>query len=93
MKKILRENIHVDIAPLSHGYFEEGIIKICKGIKEQILRHIDDVASVSVVWEGRSICGFCSRDWEVNEDPKDPDLGMNEPLCCTKAQDEWREER
>lgn len=89
MRKLLRENIHVDVEPCSHGYFEEGIIKTCEGIKEQVLRHIDDVAQVSVVWEGRSVCSFCGRDWEVNENPGDPDYDLDEPTCCAAAQEEW----
>lgn len=90
MKKLLRENLHVDVEP-AEGYdrSEEGIIGICEGIKEQVLRHIDDVASVSIVWESLPICSFCGGTWEVNKDPLDPDWELDEPVCCVAAQEEW----
>jgi len=89
-EKLLRENIHIDVEP-ADGYdrSEQGIINICKGIKEQILRHIDDVADVAITWEDHFVCSFCGFDWETNENPLDPDWELGEPVCCTAAQEEW----
>jgi len=92
-KIILRENIHLEVYPhRSLRDDEDDTILDCKYMKEQIERHIDDVANVDVTWNSRTVCSFCGLDWEVNDRSDDPDCLLGEPLCCAKAQDEWRKE-
>ena len=59
----------------------------------EIKRHIDNVESAIVRWDIKHICEFCDSDWEVNENGNDPDFLKDEPLCCTKASDEFRANR
>lgn len=94
MKELVRENIHIDVEPaMGFDNTEKGIIKICKGIKDQILRHIDDVAQVSITWDPCSVCSFCQYPWEVIEDLDDPECELGMPVCCLKAEEEWRKDK
>ncbi len=54
--------------------------RLNKMIRE-IKRHIDNVQSVTLSIP--DICEFCGSNWELDE-------GL--PACCTKAQEEAREE-
>ncbi len=87
-KKTLKENIRVEVTP-SYIKSEEDQISVCNDIVKQIERHIDDLGNVYTTWDVLEICEFCGYDWEVNEDPNDPDYKIGEPICCTAAQEEF----
>lgn len=93
VKKLIRENIRLEVTPGRLLYDDETeIMKLCQGIKKQIVRHIDDIDEVNIIWDEKEICEFCKGEWEVNErldNNNTWDLG--EPVCCQKAQKEWRE--
>lgn len=48
-------------------------------VARQIRRHVDGVASVTVITA--SECRYCSRDPEFDD--------KEGPCCCTQAQQEW----
>lgn len=50
---------------------------------QQIKRHVDNVTAVTFIEDSVDSCSFCAYDWEVDE--------QGIPLCCDKAQEEWRE--
>jgi len=78
-------NHRVEVTPVTWRYREdshEDMRKECRSLVEQINRHVDGAASSDIVWDTETVCSFCERDWEVDDK-------TGEPLCCTKAQDEW----
>lgn len=60
---------------------EKDYLQRCKEIKDQIMRHVDDVHSVDIEYDTEEICSHCGYAWEI--DPED-----NLPLCCSKAIEE-----
>jgi len=56
--------------------------KTCNDLEKSILRHCDDVDSISVEWDSVYVCSDCGWTWEVDEN--------GEPMCCQKAADEWK---
>lgn len=52
-----------------------------KGLREDIIRHIDGVDDVKYEWDIREICEFCNERWELWEDGDEKGL----PVCCDKA--------
>lgn len=97
MAKVTKKiNIRVEVYPeiyLKALSSEKQELIDANHIVAQIERHVDDVADIHVVYETEIICEYCGWDWEINEDPDDPDFGLGEPFCCAKAQKEWREEK
>ena len=96
-KKINKENIRVEVHPVqsylpeNHINWADDVIKDCKDIIEQIKRHIDNVNYVGVEYDTREICEFCKSEWEVNKGAGAwGDLPIDIPVCCEKAQDEWK---
>jgi hypothetical protein len=91
MKKILHENIRVVLEPAVFNFQDDDSIKRdCSKIIEQIKRHVDGVEHASIEWDSQAICSYCENSWEVNVDEADPDWEVGEPVCCTKAQEEWK---
>lgn len=87
---------HVEIEQESPGrypgrdphYALEDEKRICKGIVDQIKRHVDGVASVMVVEEAEVICEHCGGLWTEGNDPDNAG-------CCDADVDEMdkRKER
>lgn len=93
MKKIIKENVRVEVTPKYYLRVSlKNNIRDCEDMVSQIKKHVDGVGFCEVVWDSIETCEFCGTEWEVNEDPNDPDVGLGEPLCCTKAQREWEEQ-
>ena len=95
-KKILKENIRVEV-DLGRTWFsyretEKDQIRSAEDIIFQIKRHVDDVGRCEIIWDESTVCEYCEYELEVNEDPDDPDWALGEPVCCIKAQEEWKEE-
>jgi len=65
----------------------------CRDIVAQVKRHIDNIGWIGVEYDVREICEYCGNEWEVNQDPNDPDWELGQPLCCDKAIEEWEKER
>ena len=91
MKKTIKENIRVTVSPDLPFYpiSDDEEIQKCKGIIEQIKRHVDDFDYVGIEYDTRHICEFCDSKWEVCEDDNDPDSLKGEPMCCVKAGEEF----
>jgi len=87
---IHKENIRVEVEPKLWGIgiaeTEKDQVRACKDIVEQIERHVDGVGLCQVLWDSVSYCEFCGYKWETDED-------TGEPLCCKKAQDEWKKNK
>lgn len=71
-------------------------------ISNQIKRHVDGVARVTVHWDTETVCSHCGYPWEVltAEDierypdwAEQPGDGPGLPACCEAAQAEWRAEQ
>lgn len=70
----------------------------CEEIKKQIKQHVDNVLYVSIEKDTTEICEYCQNEWEVatvdDIDVGEPDEYtwiINEPMCCNKASNEWRD--
>ena len=89
MKKVERLNFRaVADVPSGFGAFDEHQAeRDGRTIVDQIKRHCD-VDSAHLEWDTEVTCEFCGFAWEIVTDTADPDLGM--PICCSKAQEEWR---
>lgn len=84
MKEKTKENFRVEVEPALRYLInpkEEYVMNICNSIKNQVLRHVDEVGCVRVVWDTLSTCEHCGYGWEIDKE------GM--PVCCIKAIDEW----
>lgn len=86
MKKLLvRDNFRVEVVPRHWGSAtEQQKMDDAQAIAKQIHRHIDDIDTVSVDWDGKTVCGHCGLDWEEDED------GV--PCCCRAAQVDFEKE-
>lgn len=96
MKKILKENIRVEVYPYHYRLSkqtEESIIRDCGYIASSILRHVDDIDTAYVTWDMKTICEFCHLEWEESKDNSDPDFPIGMPLCCDKAIKEWEKSK
>lgn len=77
----IRENLRVEIYPNEPWIFnksrklEDALEQACNSIVQQVKRHIDDVHSVSFVYDTRYACEHCGADW--TEESKDYNGG-----CC-----------
>ncbi len=100
MKEILRDNDHLVILPVLINP-EDWIIPPkmddrLESIKEGILRHVDNITQIHIKYDTIEVCSYCKSPWEVVEeleewgDVKGIQLGM--PVCCEKAQTEWKQE-
>lgn len=69
--------------------------RICKGIEQDIRRHVDGVAAIYI--ENTAVCKFCGcRIETADKDEPESDIVTGQPLCCDKAVelfDEWRAEK
>ena len=85
MAKVLKQSNHrVEVFPVTWRYREdshEDMKKECRSLIDQIERHVDGYSSMDTIWDTETVCSFCGYDWEVGPG--------EEPLCCTKAADEW----
>ena len=71
--------------------WSQNLKRDAEDIKEQILRHVDDISRVEVNWDIEEKCSFCGFDWEVNDNPNDDIWEMNEPVCCEQAREEFKQ--
>ena len=92
-KKSIIESANVVIDPDGRYMSEQQIKALCDDIVSQVKRHVDGVAWCGTVINRKDICEFCGLEWEVNEDPDDPDFGLGEPICCVMAQEEWKDNK
>ena len=86
MKKQRQTNFHVDIEPdrMTWSRDEERIDsanrEACRGIAEQVKRHIDNIGSVQVLWDVEVTCSFCGSRWTEDSDT------FNGGCCCQDAE-------
>jgi hypothetical protein len=104
MKITIREDFRVVVGPITpHGRLTDeqvaaSLERQCREIKWQIERHVDGLGGVSVQWTTRAECSFCGLGWEeetaegIAAYPDDfgPGDGPGLPVCCERAQVEWR---
>ena len=99
MSKITKqENYRVVITPSGWGYIiapddptrNSQLKEICADIVKDVKHHIDNIENVLIKWDTVETCSFCGGGWEVNEDENDDTWELGEPVCCKKAQDEWK---
>lgn len=91
MKVERKINIRVEVEPRTPLYYlsessekrEKYEFELCRGIEEQIKRHVDDVDYISIMYENYAFCSYCENEWEEDE--------HGCPLCCNEAITEWRE--
>ena len=83
MKIIEKSNFRVEVFAKDYNWRNltpEEETKACDDIVQQIERHVDNVGSVSTVWDTKELCEFCRYRWEIDE--------RGVPVCCQKAIDE-----
>lgn len=115
MKITTHDNFRVVVTPKRLGDFgwmslpddrasrnpEADMRERCQEIAEQVKRHVDNVAAVSVASDVTHTCSFCHYEWEelTAEQATDPGNLVDghsvagEPVCCQWAIDEFRTER
>lgn len=87
MKQVKTKNYRVVVEPRMYTYIrryltEEQYRRVCNEIIEQIKRHVDDVLDVQIEFDSEYTCEYCENTWEEDEN--------GEPMCCGKAQEEWK---
>lgn len=72
---------------------EQDYQERCEEIAAQAIRHIDNVRHAAVEFDEDVACSHCCLPWheQVEGDVSDYPLGI--PLCCEKAQKEWRDKK
>lgn len=88
-KVIKKENYSIVIIPKTDIYgislSESTQERDRKEMVEQIKRHVDNVHDVYIDCDTYEACSFCGYNWEVDE--------TGAPLCCTKAINEYNEQK
>ena len=94
MRVAKKENIRVEVEPYDYsaGTYVDDIVQTCEAIKDQIKRHVDDVAYIHVMYDTNYYCSHCGYGWETITDPKDDDGPVGLPVCCQKAIEEFAAE-
>lgn len=93
MKKKIVTGIHLELEIPYANYLGRELKLLsahyereAKDLQEFIRDHRScDQYTIHVVKETETICEFCNDEWET--------LDSGEPVCCTKAQEEWNEEQ
>ncbi|MER7365985.1 hypothetical protein [Nonomuraea wenchangensis] len=77
-----------------------AVLNVLHEMTSDIRRHVDHVAGVTITFDTRAVCSYCGNEWEEvtaddlashPDDYKDHILG--EPMCCTRAAEEFRHNR
>lgn len=78
--KMRKDDIRVIVYPNPNHYqnSERQDYLDCESIREQIKRHVDNVASIEIVWDETRLCKYCG--FEPSEDEN------GYPYCCDEAQ-------
>lgn len=93
MKITINENFRIIVLP-DFAYLPTSFdVKQCNNMIAEIKRHVDGVKSAEIEYDPVERCSFCMSTWEVNQDPNDPDVYFGEPICCDKAQQEFRAQK
>jgi len=84
MKTIKNENVRVEISsqPKFFGVrsFEDEM-QICEQIRVEILRHVDNIGTIDVVYDEVASCEHCGRTWTESSNKFNGG-------CCDKDMDE-----
>ena len=59
----------------------------CRGIVDEIKRHVDGFDRVSI--ESDALCRYCDSEWETQPDDSIPHIPKGQPLCCDDAIEHW----
>jgi hypothetical protein len=77
--------VHPRIGPFPRGTRDSYIDVVARGecerVRDSIARHVDNVEQVAVCYKTETVCSFCGRDWESEDDEC--------PVCCDVAVKEW----
>ncbi|MEV0307844.1 hypothetical protein [Nonomuraea fuscirosea] len=105
MKHEIRSNYRLLVIPDLREVFPRGdhdaTLLQLSDMAAGMRRHVDHVTEVTVHWDTRAVCSFCGYDWEEataddlashSEDGYEAPL-LGEPLCCTRAAEEFRHNR
>lgn len=103
MKKIIRDNYRVEIAPdpWRSGLNHDQMRGLLADLEKAVQRHVDGVADMVQRWDTREECSHCGLTWEVlsakdaaNEDYRQDEHSVEgEPVCCEAGINEFRAER
>lgn len=54
-----------------------------EGIKREIVRHVDDIDGIAVLFDSQAVCAYCEHlwAWAVDDD--------GNPACCDEAVKDW----
>lgn len=100
MRREVHSNYRLVITP---DLYLRGKHAIAKALLDEmavaVRRHVDNVEHVKAVWDTRAECSFCGREWEVvtfddltSRAADYEGCVVGEPVCCTKAAEEFRAE-
>lgn len=94
MKVVTKSNYRIVVEPRTKIFgielSEETQRRDLKEMEEQIKRHVDNIAYLSVQYDTDETCSHCNLSWEVSQDDSDPDFPKGCPVCCQDAIDEWK---
>ena len=89
MKILQYSNYRIEVTPAAPWYLDKDPEKAHKSqlrtaeeIKKNILRHVDDIHSATVLYDATALCSHCYYPWEGDD---------QFPWCCEAAQKEWIE--
>lgn len=103
MKKVIRDNYRVEIAPTPwrSGLSHDQMRGLLADLEKAVQRHVDGVADMTQRWDTREECSHCGLGWEVlsatdaaREDYRQDEHSVEgEPVCCEAGINEFRAER
>lgn len=82
-RKVIQENFRVEITPKCPRFLREYECTVqewldaCKEIRDQVLRHIDGLGTVTVTSDYKPVCSHCGAVWTEGE-PSEHNGG-----CCS----------
>ena len=80
--KTRANNYRLTVTPYTRFMNDDQVQALCRTMKEDIKRHVDDVQGVDIEYD--EICVYCGFEPE-------PDR-FGEPACCNDAQNDWKKE-
>lgn len=101
MRRQIHSNYRLDVTPrlreMGSPRDHDAVLNVLHEMASDIRRHVDYVAGVTIKFETRTVCSYCGYEWEeltaddLASHPDDyRDHLLGEPMCCTRAAEEFR---
>jgi hypothetical protein len=71
MKQQVKRNFRIEVTPEEPLFPDdrnvEGWLAKCQDMQDNILRHVDGIENIDILYDDLEICEFCTAEWEEDE--------------------------